>query len=59
MEKKTGHSSDQWFKLKTKHQDNDGKHQRRISRKQRKQASEIGRSQNSRTTLGAARERNG
>ena len=36
MERKTGHSSDQWFKLKTKHQNNNGKHQRRKLRKQQK-----------------------
>ena len=31
-ERKTGHSSDQWFKLKTKHQKNDKKHQAEIAR---------------------------
>ena len=33
---KTGHSSDQWFKLKTKHQNNDEKTSRGEPTKQRK-----------------------
>ena len=45
MERKTGHSSDQWFKLKAKHQNNDGKHQRRKPENngRRKEGNKLGR----------------
>ena len=56
--KETGLFADQWFKLKTKHQTMTRSIKKK-SRKQWKQASEVGRLQNSRTTSRAAKEKNG